>query len=676
MEQRVGKRLSLLILAAIVVLGLLAAVWLQKGGSAIASAAVVAQQVGDAPTGRRGPATVTATPSPTSTCIPGVSNGPWTLGSVIPLAARNFAMDSDGTYAYAAGGSNRAIGGPINRFSRYNPATNSWTLLTPLPVPAMGASVVYAPINNKIYVFGGFSGSNVFTDNQVYDIATGAWSQGAFMPDARWMMAAGYSNGKIYLATGGNSCCFDGIQAQLWEYDPVADSWNTNLPPVPGGRLGSGYGAANGHFYVLGGADTNGNPTNTTYDYDIAGGTWTTRANLSTAVYAPGSAVVDGRIWLFGGGIPFTGGSGRLLSLSDVPDVINITQIYNPGGNNWINGPRLNAARNLPGGTTVGNRVIAVGGLGNTGGNDIDSTEVSVVSLGGCVTGTPTAPVTATRTPTRTMTPKPTYTGTITGTITSTRTPTNSVTPAVTITATGTEIATSTDTPTTTPTRMMCASSDCTPTATRTPFSTVQPSPTAEFPFTDVHDTDYFYEAVRYFYYAGIISGYSDNTFRPGNDTTRGQLGKIVVLAMNWPIDTTGGPHFSDVPVSYVFYPFVETALNHSVVSGYSDHTFHPASSVTRGQLSKIVVLAMGWGIICPQTGHFTDVPPSHPFYCFVETAFSRAIVSGYSDNTFRPAANATRGQICAIVYRAVVAPPTPTNTPIAVMARSSANGH
>src|SRR5205807_6890110 len=51
----------------------------------------------------------------TPTCVAGGTPGPWTVVSPLPLAARNFSMDSDGTYAYAAGGSNQTIGA-LNRF--------------------------------------------------------------------------------------------------------------------------------------------------------------------------------------------------------------------------------------------------------------------------------------------------------------------------------------------------------------------------------------------------------------------------------------------------------------------------------------------------------------------------------------------------------------------------------
>jgi hypothetical protein len=204
------------------------------------------------------------------------------------------------------------------------------------------------------------------------------------------------------------------------------------------------------------------------------------------------------------------------------------------------------------------------------------------------------------------------------------------------------------------------------PTATNTPqppptnTPTTEPSATATtvpctMNFSDVLPADYFYEAVRYLYCAGVISGYSDGTFRPYNETTRGQLTKIVVLAFGLPIYTPSQPTFTDVPATHTFYQYIETAAHEGLVSGYSDGTFRPGSNVTRGQLSKIVVEAAGWTLLNPPTPTFSDVPTGHTFYEYVETAVSHQVVSGYADGTFRPGNNATRGQISKIVHSAVV---------------------
>lgn len=66
---------------------------------------------------------------------------------------------------------------------------------------------------------------------------------------------------------------------------------------------------------------------------------------------------------------------------------------------------------------------------------------------------------------------------------------------------------------------------------------------------------------------------------RVDNNTTRGQLCKIVVSAEGWPIDVSGGPHFNDVPTSHGFYNNIETALNHDIIAGYSEERSAPATT-------------------------------------------------------------------------------------------------
>ena len=106
-------------------------------------------------------------------------------------------------------------------------------------------------------------------------------------------------------------------------------------------------------------------------------------------------------------------------------------------------------------------------------------------------------------------------------------------------------------------------------------------------PFSDVQPSDYFYQAVLYLAQHGIVSGYGDGTFRPYANTTRGQLAKIVVLARGWTLQNPPNPTFHDVQPDTAFYPFVETAVQHGIISGYGDGTFRPNASVTRGQLAQ-----------------------------------------------------------------------------------------
>jgi hypothetical protein len=137
-----------------------------------------------------------------------------------------------------------------------------------------------------------------------------------------------------------------------------------------------------------------------------------------------------------------------------------------------------------------------------------------------------------------------------------------------------------------------------------------------------------------------------------------------VILGANVPINTSGGPHFIDVPTNSPFYQYIETAFNEGIISGYADGTFRPQNNVTRAQFVKMVVTAFGIPIDTSNGPHFTDVPTSHPFYSWIETAYNRVLIAGYGDGTFRPYNDITRGQAAVIIDPARRLPtPTPTAT-------------
>src|SRR5439155_19108943 len=113
--------------------------------------------------------------------------------------------------------------------------------------------------------------------------------------------------------------------------------------------------------------------------------------------------------------------------------------------------------------------------------------------------------------------------------------------------------------------------------ATATPTAT---PPACTVPYTDIAGNP-FEGYITNLYCRGVVDGYADNTFRPYNDADRGTLARWVVKARGWTIDTSGGPHFTDVPAGDPLYPYVETAYHHGVLSGYADHTFRPANPLT-----------------------------------------------------------------------------------------------
>jgi hypothetical protein len=95
--------------------------------------------------------------------------------------------------------------------------------------------------------------------------------------------------------------------------------------------------------------------------------------------------------------------------------------------------------------------------------------------------------------------------------------------------------------------------------------------------------------------------------------------------------------------------------------------SFRPGNNGTRGQIAKIVWEAAGYGgrWFSPSGGQtFEDVPPSSPFYEYIEGLTQEGVMSGYACGStptepcvgpgnrpyFRPGNNATRGQVAKIV--------------------------
>jgi len=161
--------------------------------------------------------------------------------------------------------------------------------------------------------------------------------------------------------------------------------------------------------------------------------------------------------------------------------------------------------------------------------------------------------------------------------------------------------------------------------------------------FTDVDQYNPFYIYIKCLYCRGIVSGYSNNTFRPFNNMTRGQVSKVVSNAAGIN-DAVSGVRYTDVPTTHPFYLWIMRLTNRGYMSGYSDNVncagvgvpcFRPERDVTRGQLAKIVSNAAAFTDPVPAgTQTFADVPSSNPFWLWIERISRRGVITGYDCGT------------------------------------------
>ena len=162
--------------------------------------------------------------------------------------------------------------------------------------------------NGKVLSVGGaLGGQNTQDDVEVYDPATGVWTQKAKLPETRENhVATVLANGKVLVAGGRHIAGFQQtLLASALIYDPTADTWTpTGSMTTVRDRAGSAL-LPSGKVLVVEGATTQSpfEVTQTAELYDPAAGTWTstTNAPVTAHPFVGLTPLSDGRILVSGG---------------------------------------------------------------------------------------------------------------------------------------------------------------------------------------------------------------------------------------------------------------------------------------------------------------------------------------------------------------------------------------
>ena len=119
-----------------------------------------------------------------------------------------------------------------------------------------------------------------------------------------------------------------------------------------------------------------------------------------------------------------------------------------------------------------------------------------------------------------------------------------------------------------------------------------------ESPFSDVTPDTSYVNAILQITERGIISGYSDETFRPESQINRAEFLKVLVEATKDPdLNITGTNCFPDVTTEW-FAPYVCYAKARGWVSGYDDGDFRPSNPVNRAEALKVLAKAFNWAVV------------------------------------------------------------------------------
>jgi N-acetylneuraminic acid mutarotase len=311
---------------------------------------------------------------------------PWIQGAPFPEASEEVLGATAGGRLYVFAG--LAPGWkPRAMVFEYDPGSNAWTRKRPMRLASH--HVAFASLDNKIYAFGGFAlpesgpaGWSPVNNAWEYDPATDEWKELAPMPSKRGAAAAGVANGKIYVTGGVNS--LPGVTENaihparphnvvptVEEYSPATNSWKAVRPLLLARNHHVAVGAGD-KIYVIGGRVGGGfissasNNVDLVEMYDPSSDLWTPRARMPTARSAIGAGLYNTHILVAGG----EGQDARLLA------AFRAVEAYDTALNRWQVLPSMARPRHGLAAGVIGNRFYAVSGDGQSAASGIEHAAV------------------------------------------------------------------------------------------------------------------------------------------------------------------------------------------------------------------------------------------------------------------------------------------------------------
>ena len=169
-------------------------------------------------------------------------------------------------------------------------------------------------------------------------------------------------------------------------------------------------------------------------------------------------------------------------------------------------------------------------------------------------------------------------------------------------------------------------------------------------PFTDVAAGEYYYDAVLWAVENGITTGMTETTFGPNEDVSRAQMVTFLWRAAGSP-EATGTNPFTDVAESDYYYDAVLWAVENGVTNGTSDTSFSPNAPVSRAQSVTFQWRAAGSPEASGDS--FADVADDAYYADAVLWAVENEITNGMSETSFGPDVTVSRAQAVTFLYRA-----------------------
>jgi hypothetical protein len=174
---------------------------------------------------------------------------------------------------------------------------------------------------------------------------------------------------------------------------------------------------------------------------------------------------------------------------------------------------------------------------------------------------------------------------------------------------------------------------------------------------TDVPPSHPFYHEIGKLVARGVTAGCGATSYCPDQTLTREQMAALVIKGLGeFNPPTPASQRFNDVPPSNPFYNFIDRMAVLNITVGCGANTYCPSDPIPHEQMAAFVIRAIGMtSPPPPQMQRFNDVTSANGFYAFIDQMAERNIWTGcqVSPALYCPSSVVTRGQMAAILVRA-----------------------
>ena len=175
-----------------------------------------------------------------------------------------------------------------------------------------------------------------------------------------------------------------------------------------------------------------------------------------------------------------------------------------------------------------------------------------------------------------------------------------------------------------------------------------------DWPFVDVTEDKWYYDAVAYVYQQGIMVGMSETTFEPNTTVNRAQVVQMLYNLEGQP-QVSGDSGFSDIWDDQWYAKAVAWVSANDVVAGYEDGTFRPTRAVTREEFAQILYnYAKFKGYDLSASADLGKFPDAGQVSSWAETALGWAngngLINGHDDGRLDPKGSTIRAQAASIL--------------------------